>query len=76
MLEVVTEIEERWQERLGLVEYAVEDAPQVPDDWDRGTVPLSSLVRGTGGRPDAARALPPPDRAPLRDPRATWRPWC
>ncbi len=51
VLSVVTEIEERWQERLGLVEYAVEDAPQVPDDWETGTVPLSSLVRGTGGTP-------------------------
>src|SRR3954471_6233375 len=50
-LQVVTEIDERWQDRLGLVEYAVEDAPQVPDDWDTETVPLSSLVRRTGGRP-------------------------
>jgi predicted Zn-dependent protease with MMP-like domain len=33
------------------VEYAVEDTPQLPDDWTPGTVPLSSLVRGTGGRP-------------------------
>ena len=50
-LSIVTEIDERWQDRLGLVEYAVEDAPQIPDDWDPGTVPLSSLVRGTGGDP-------------------------
>ncbi|WP_246355180.1 metallopeptidase family protein [Nocardioides ungokensis] len=50
-LSIVTEIDERWQDRLGLVEYAVEDAPQIPDDWDSGTVPLSSLVRGTGGDP-------------------------
>lgn len=50
-LAIVTEIEERWQDRLGLVEYAVEDAPQIPDDWTAGTVPLSSLVRGTGGNP-------------------------
>jgi predicted Zn-dependent protease with MMP-like domain len=50
-LGIVTEIEERWQDRLGLVEYAVEDAPQIPDDWTAGTVPLSSLVRGTGGSP-------------------------
>ena len=40
----VAEIETRWHERLGLVEYAVEDAPQIPDDWDSGTVPLSSLM--------------------------------
>lgn len=51
VLDVVTDIEERWQDRLGLVEYAVEDAPQVPDDWDVPTVPLSSLVRGVGAEP-------------------------
>ncbi|CAN5681783.1 metallopeptidase family protein [soil metagenome] len=51
VLAVVTDIESRWSQHLGLVEYAVEDAPQVPDDWDPGTVPLSSLVRGTGSRP-------------------------
>jgi len=51
VLAVVTDIEERWHQHLGLVEYAVEDAPQVPDDWDAATVPLSSLVRGTGGKP-------------------------
>ncbi|WP_246060880.1 metallopeptidase family protein [Nocardioides dongxiaopingii] len=51
VLAVVADIEDRWQEHLGLVEYAVEDAPQVPDDWESGTVPLSSLVRGTGTRP-------------------------
>ena len=50
-LAIVTDIDERWQDRLGLVEYAVEDAPQVPDDWDSGTVPLSSLVRGSGADP-------------------------
>nr|WP_179665520.1 metallopeptidase family protein [Nocardioides panaciterrulae] len=50
-LGIVTEIDDRWQQRLGLVEYAVEDTPQLPDDWTTGTVPLSSLVRGTAGRP-------------------------
>ncbi len=50
-LAIVTEIDERWQDHLGLVEYAVEDTPQVPDDWTSPTVPLSSLVRGTGGTP-------------------------
>jgi predicted Zn-dependent protease with MMP-like domain len=48
---IVTEIEERWQDRLGLVEYAVEDAPQIPEDWTAGTVPLSSLIRGAGAEP-------------------------
>ncbi|WP_235531179.1 MULTISPECIES: metallopeptidase family protein [unclassified Nocardioides] len=51
MLDVVTEIDGRWSARLGLVEYAVEDTPQLPDDWDSGRVPLSSLVRGTGATP-------------------------
>ncbi len=50
-LGIVTDIDARWQDRLGLVEYAVEDAPQIPDDWDSGTVPLSSLIRGTGATP-------------------------
>jgi predicted Zn-dependent protease with MMP-like domain len=50
-LDIVTEIDGRWQDRLGLVEYAVEDTPQIPDDWTAGTVPLSSLVRGTGVTP-------------------------
>lgn len=51
VLGIVQEIEERWSSRLGLVEYAVEDAPQVPDDWQPETVPLSSLVRGVRGEP-------------------------
>jgi predicted Zn-dependent protease with MMP-like domain len=51
VLDVVTDIDHRWQDRLGLVEYAVEDAPMLPDDWGDTTVPLSSLVRGTGGAP-------------------------
>ena len=50
-LGIVTEVDSRWQDRLGLVEYAVEDAPQIPDDWHTETVPLSSLVRGTGATP-------------------------
>ena len=51
MLDLVTQIDERWSDHLGLVEYAVEDAPQLPDDWDSGRVPLSSLVRGAGTAP-------------------------
>jgi predicted Zn-dependent protease with MMP-like domain len=51
VLDIVGDLERRWSDRLGLVEYAVEDAPQIPDDWSSGTVPLSSLVRGSGGRP-------------------------
>lgn len=51
VLTVVADVEQRWSEHLGLVEYAVEDTPQVPDDWGSGTVPLSSLVRGSGATP-------------------------
>ena len=51
VLEVVAEIEEHWSDRLGALEYAVEDAPQIPDDWHPETVPLSSLVRGARGAP-------------------------
>ena len=50
-LGVVMEVDARWQDRLGLVEYAVEDTPLVPDDWATETVPLSSLVRGSGTTP-------------------------
>jgi predicted Zn-dependent protease with MMP-like domain len=50
-LDIVSSVDQRWQDRLGLVEYAVEDAPHIPDDWDSPTVPLSSLVRGSGTTP-------------------------
>ena len=51
VLDIVSDVEARWSDRLGLVEYAVEDTPQIPDDWVSGTVPLSSLIRGSAGRP-------------------------
>ena len=51
VLDIVAAVDERWADRLGLLEYAVEDAPQVPDDWHPETVPLSSLVRGARGAP-------------------------
>ena len=51
VLDVVTPLDERWHRHLGLVEYAVEDAPMLPDDWGDETVPLSSLVRGKGQDP-------------------------
>lgn len=50
-LSIVTDIDARWQDRLGLVEYAVEDTPQLPDDWAGEIVPLASLVRGHGAEP-------------------------
>lgn len=48
---VVQDLEARWHTELGLVEFAVEETPMVPDDWDADTVPLASLVRGSGGAP-------------------------
>ena len=51
VLDTVRDIDARWQDRLGLVEYAVEDTPQLPDDWAGEIVPLASLVRGHGVEP-------------------------
>lgn len=51
MLAIVADLEERWHTELGLVEFAVEETPMVPDDWEAATVPLASLVRGTGSAP-------------------------
>jgi hypothetical protein len=51
VLSVVHEIEARWHAELGLVEFAVEETPSVPEDWQADTVPLASLVRGSGARP-------------------------
>ena len=51
VLGVVQRLEERWHDELGLIEFAVEETPIVPDDWSADTVPLASLVRGTGNTP-------------------------
>ena len=51
VLGVVRRLDERWHDQLGLIEFAVEETPIVPDDWAEDTVPLASLVRGTGIRP-------------------------
>jgi hypothetical protein len=51
VLSVVQELEARWHAELGLVEFAVEETPSVPEDWQADTVPLASLVRGSGVRP-------------------------
>lgn len=47
----VHRLEERWHDELGLIEFAVEETPMVPEDWDTDTVPLASLVRGSGSTP-------------------------
>jgi predicted Zn-dependent protease with MMP-like domain len=51
VLDVVSALEDRWSEELGTVEFAVEEAPLLPEDWSAATVPLSSVVRGTGEQP-------------------------
>lgn len=51
VIDIVDDIEDRWADRLGLVEYGVEDIPDLPDDWESGNVPLSSLIRGSGTTP-------------------------
>lgn len=51
VLGFVRDIERKWHAELGLVEFAVEEAPLVPDDWAADTVPLASLVPGSAARP-------------------------
>jgi hypothetical protein len=51
VLDVVEALEERWAEELGLVEFTVEEATLLPEDWTAATVPLASLVRGKGTDP-------------------------
>jgi predicted Zn-dependent protease with MMP-like domain len=51
VLGVVERIDERWHDELGLIEFAVEEAPMVPDDWSSATVPLASLLPAAGARP-------------------------
>lgn len=50
VLGVVTDVEERWHRHLGLLEYAVEEVPMLPDDWGE-EIPLASLVAAREGRP-------------------------
>ncbi len=55
VLAAVTDLEQRWADRLGLVEYAVEEVPTLADDWTPTSVPLSALVRAGGA--DATRVV-------------------
>ena len=51
-LAIVTEIDARWQSHLGLIEYAVEESPDIPHDWTaEDYIPLGSLERGSGATP-------------------------
>ncbi|CAN5168837.1 metallopeptidase family protein [soil metagenome] len=51
VLSVVEDLERQWHDELGLVEFAVEECPLLPEDWAADTVPLATLVRGTGPTP-------------------------
>jgi hypothetical protein len=51
-LRTMRAVVERWADRLGDVELAVEEVPVIPPGWTAGTVPLSSYVEANGpGRP-------------------------
>lgn len=74
VLDVVESLEKRWSEELGLVEFGVEETPMVPADWSAATVPLASIVPGTGTeharlvvfrRPIELRAETPADLSAL-----------
>jgi hypothetical protein len=51
VLSVVRDLEKRWSQELHDLEFAVEETPLLPDDWSADTVPLASVVRGSGGSP-------------------------
>lgn len=51
VLSVVHRLEDRWHDELGVIEFAVEETPILPEDWSADTVPLASLVRGDGVTP-------------------------
>jgi hypothetical protein len=51
-LRMMHEVVDRWSERLGDVELAVEEVPVLPDHWDEESVPLAAYVdRTPTGRP-------------------------
>jgi len=50
VLSLVAELEPRWATRWGRLEFAVEETPMIPLDWDSHEVPLATLVRGTGAQ--------------------------
>jgi predicted Zn-dependent protease with MMP-like domain len=51
VLDVVEALEARWPEQLAAVEFAVQETPVLPSDWAAATVPLASVVRGSGSAP-------------------------
>ncbi|MBA2531432.1 MAG: metallopeptidase family protein [Nocardioidaceae bacterium] len=51
VLDVVADLETRWKTELHGVEFGVEEAPWLPEDWRPRAVPLSTLVRGNARSP-------------------------
>jgi zinicin-like metallopeptidase len=51
VLGAVRRLDARWHDQLGRIEFAVEETPLTSPDWTSDTVPLASLVRGTGSTP-------------------------
>ncbi|HSE69131.1 MAG TPA: metallopeptidase family protein [Nocardioidaceae bacterium] len=51
VLGAVRRLDARWHDQLGRIEFAVEETPLTSSDWTSDTVPLASLVRGTGSTP-------------------------
>ena len=49
--EMVTRLEARWGEELRPVEFGVEEAPWVDDEWHPDAVPLATHVRAAGKDP-------------------------
>lgn len=49
--EMVARLEQRWPDELRAVEFGVEEAPWVADDWAPEAVPLATHVRARGSEP-------------------------
>lgn len=51
VLALVRPLQTRWADELRDVEFAVEETPLLPSDWDPVAVPLATLVPSTPGTP-------------------------
>jgi predicted Zn-dependent protease with MMP-like domain len=51
VLSFVRPLQQRLPDELGDVEFGVEEAPLLPDEWDPVEVPLATVVRATSGSP-------------------------
>ena len=47
----VERVEARWRHDLSGVEFGVEDAPELPEEWGAQPVPLAALVPAAADRP-------------------------